>query len=435
MARKPKEEAPEPVDMLALIDKDAPEGGEIVVLENAPPAVIARNAAEVVLLHPERFDQFYDRMRERTREYVPDVSTPAGRKECARRAFEVTKVKTTLDKAGLGLTEAWRAQTKAVNDARKPMVERLDKLAAEVRAPLTAWEDAEALRQAANEKALGEMRLAGVVNDDDTPDTVAERGRRIYGLTFLAPQWSEDEAAEAEGVKQATVQVLVAAQKRLKKEAEDAAELAALRAERAAREQREAEEAAAAEAKAEADRIEAARVEAEAQAERDRIAAEEQAARDKAEAEQAERDRIAAAAEAAAKAAREAAEAEREAERVRLQAEHDKAIAEANAERERIAAEAKAAEEKRKREDEDREAAAKAARDKAEAERQRIANEQAEADRLERERKANAEHRRNIIAEVATDIEAAFPGINPDMARDIANAIASGQIRHAEVQF
>jgi len=440
MARKPasKPEVADPIDMLSLIDQDAPADAPRVVVVEAepqPPAVISRRAAAVVLQNPERFDRFYDRMRDRLADYKPDLSTAAGRKECASKAFEVTKVKTTLDKAGLELTEDWRRKTKAVNDARKPMVQRLDQLAEEVRAPLTAWEAAEDARQSANLDTLNRIRADGQVRDDDTAESVAERGRVVFRMTFEAPQWSEYEAAEAEGAKQATVAALVAAQKRLLQEEADRAELARLRAEAAERAEadrlkaEEAERKAAEEAAAEAERL---RVEREQQAEAERIererVAEEQ--RQAAEIARLERERQ----EAADAARREAEEAAAE-ERRQRDAEHAAELKAAQDERDRIEREAREAQEARDAAEAQRIADEQAARDReaaAQAERDREA---AEAARVERERQANAEHRRTVLAEVASDIVDACAGLPDDVARDIANAIASGQVRHAAVSF
>lgn len=486
MARKPKAEtapAADPIDMLSLIDQDAPEGATelVIVPDEAPPtpAVIAQRAASIVLLHPERFDQFYDKIADRMAEFVPDTSTPASRAAIASKAFEVTKLKTSLDKAGLGLTEGWRTQTKVVNDARKPMVERLNALADQVRKPLTDWENAEAIRTAANDATLLEIRTAAQVVEGDTADGVAERGRRIYLMTFKAPQWSEDEAAEAIGAQQATVQALVSVRDRLKQEEADRAELAELRAKNEARELRDRQTAEArdlaggivecqrnydaaadkvdptivATAVEEAglpadlvgvateaaaglwlDHVEARRVrlenearELEEQRQRDIEAA---AEREREAEAQRERDRQ----DAADNARREAEEAAATAQAER-DAQHARELKEANDERDRVAKVAKDAEDARQREAEQRERDAQAERDRVEAERVRIANEQAEAAEVERKRQENAEHRRAVMGEVADDIMAAAAIEDRELVRKVVLAIAAGNVRHCAVSF
>jgi len=422
MARKQKAEAePEAPAMLALIETpDVP----------APTAV---DQARIILLDAQKFDQFYDKVKGETDAHVPDVSTPAGRQAIKSLAFRVTKTHTTLKSASLELTEAWRKQTAAVNAARGPMIERLTKLAADVRQPLTEWEEAEAARVQANRDVIDGIRADAVVKDDDTAASVAERGRLVWAMAFDAPQWSEDEAVEAGDAKDATVAVLVAAQKRLKVEEAEKAELAALRAEREERIAREA-----------AEQAERERVAAEEQAERERVERERQA---QADAEEAERVRVAElerrereaadkarrdAEEAAAAAQRErdaAAERERAAER----AEHERQLAaeraererierEAEVERQRIASEARAAEEARQREAE-----------AIEAERQRVKAEKDEAARIDAERQANREHRGNVQREVKEAFMTC--GISEDDARKVVLAIVAGNVPHCTVAF
>jgi colicin import membrane protein len=479
MARKPKAEILDPVDMLSLIDEDAPEDTALVVVPDATPEVIIKRAASIVLLHPERFDQFYERVKARTEEFTPDLSSAKSRAEVASRAFEVTKVGTTLNKAGLALTEDWRARTKAVNDARMPMVERMKQLAAEVRRPLTEWEEAEDTRVAANDATLAEIRQAAIVTPEDTSETVAARGREVYLRTFDAPQWLEDEANEAELAKGHTVNTLLAAKARLVKEEQDRAELEELRREREARIERERQEGeardlapAAVECQqgfdAAADTVDTgiisrllaeaslpasllavataavaplwndyrtARAERLAQEARER---EEAAKREKEEDAQRERD-----AEAKRiKDREEAAEAARQEERDRAakeqadrDAEHDRKLKEAQAETARIAKVAQDEQDERDRQAKEREREAQAQRDRDEAERVRVAKEEAEALRVENERKANAEHRREVIAEAVSDVCKAVPDVQIDAARAVVMAMAAGNVRHCAVSF
>lgn len=479
MARKPKTEILDPVDMLSLIDEDAPADSALVVVADATPEVIIKRAAALVLQNPERFDQFYDRVKARTDEFVADTSTAKSRAEIASRAFEVTKVGTTLDKAGLNLTEDWRARTKAVNDARKPMVERMKALAADVRRPLTEWEEAEDARLAANANALAEIRQAAVVTPEDTSTTVDERGRRIWALAFDAPQWLEDEANEATLAKDHTVNTLVAAKKRLLVEEQERAELAELRREKEARIERERQEGEARdlapaavecqqgfddtaetvatsiisrlleEAELPADLFaiasaavaplwndyRTARAEQLAKEARER---EEQAKRQQEEAEQRERE-----AEAQRiKDREEAAELAREEERERARqeqaerdAQHDRELKEAQAETARIAKVAQDEQDERDRVAKEREREEAETKRREDAERQRVADEQAEALRVENERKADAEHRRAVIAASVADVCKAVPDLQIETARAVVMAIAAGNVRNCVVSF
>ena len=247
------------------------------------------------------------------------VETKKGRDALISLAAKVSKSKAELERQSKALTEQQRKEVALVSAASRNASDRLARLRDETRAPVTAWEEAEAARI----QRLKD-RLAAI--DAGRADALCPSGQ-IEAVLFeieaieIGADWAEyREIAEAKrktviGALQGN---LAAARDR---EARDA-ELAQLRAEAAAR--------------AEADRITAERAEA------SRIAAEEaeaerqaQIERDKAEA--AERARI----EAEQLAAKEKADAE---------ARHQREIAEAEArtaaalqdERDRIAAEVKA---------------------------------------------------------------------------------------------
>lgn len=399
MARKPAAVVDDAAPMLSLIETpDLP----------APTVV---DQARVILLDAKRFDQFYDKVKGETDAHVADVSTPAGRAALKSLAFRVTKTHTTLKAASLELTEGWRSQVAAVNAARGPMIERLTALAAEVRKPLTDWEDAEAARVAANAATLAEMRAAAAVSPEDTSATVTTRGREIYARTFEAPQWLPSEADEAETVKDATVAALVAARNRLAKDEADAAELEILRKEKAERDERDRIEAEKREEEArvareaeearqrEADRVEAERV----RVENERLA-EERRAED-------ERQRVARASEQAAQA-----------ERDRLQAEHDEAM--------RVEREAREKVEREAQEERDRIAEERLV---AEAERQRIANEQA-AQAAEDARLAK--NRAHVGAIMRAAKEAIMTtGVSEEHAKAIVVAIKAGLVPAVSISF
>lgn len=225
MAKKPTTQADEGLPMLTLIETP----------DVAAPTVL--DQALVVLTHPEQADQFYTRMKAETDRHVADVTTAKGRDEVRSLARRVTTTATSLDKSALQLTADMRAQVKAINDARMPMVERIKALAAEVRKPLTDWEDAEKARVEANDAVIAGIRGYAAICDDDTSVTVADRGKVVWAMTFEAPQWTAEEAARATEAKDAAVAALVAARNRLAKEEADAAELEALRAEKARRDE------------------------------------------------------------------------------------------------------------------------------------------------------------------------------------------------------
>jgi hypothetical protein len=360
---------------------DAPTSTDLVIVE-------AQQRAVAIFTDEKQYSEFYERVKKSVADFVPDVTTDKGRREIASVAFRVTKAKTTLDKAGFALTEEWRKKTAAVNASRKKMTTELDALAAEVRRPLTEWEEREAERQRKVEGELARFRNAGVVADDETAADVERRGRELHAEQ-LDPELYQDRLDEAAEAKAAAVQVLARAMHRLRQEEADRAELERLRREAAERE--------------EAERI--AR-EAREKEERERLAREAEE-RAKVEAEERRKAEIA---EAADRARVEEAERVRREEQERHEAE--------------LAKERAAAEEER-----------------AEAERLRREKEEREAWELkenrEREaREADERHRKAVIDEIIADLhEALQEEADSVIPKAVANAIAAGTIRHVSVKF
>jgi colicin import membrane protein len=458
--------------------KPAPESAVAAPLPSTDLVLAEPARGTVVLLDVEKFDQFEQRLRDDLADFVPDVTTDKGRREIASQAFRVTKVKTALAGQAKALTEEWRRNTAAVNDGRKTIVTRLQALADEVRRPLDEWEAAEEKRIADNAAVIAKLVQDGAVQDGDTSETVAARGREIWAMEFPAPQWDEEQAAEATIAKNAAIAALVAAQQRLKQAEIDAAELAELRRDREERQAREAEEARQRELRAEQeaqarqwavlavrqqadlapdvetiadstlldiladdglpeDLLPVIRAEADrlwndhlaAEGERHRLAliAEQEAAeRERERLAQIERER-AEAVELAAQQAREQAQREAKEKAEREQQERDAAHAEElrkaeeqRAEAQRVADELAA---KAKREQEERDAEAKRQQQEA----ARIAEE-------DRKRAANQAHRKAIMGAVkAAMIEAG--DITEEQARVIVLAIVGGNVPHCTVAF
>lgn len=473
-----KAKPPEPV-----LDDDAePAAGSV---EARTELIVSEARADPVALFTDqkRYSEFYEKIKAQVSAHEPDVSTPKGRAAIKSLAFRVTKAKTALDKAGLGLTKGWRDQIALVNESRSKMVEELDELAAETRAPLTAWEEAETARNATIDAELEYFRAAMIVPDDATAAHVERAGRELAERP-LAAEIFQDRLAEAEEAKDTACRMLAQTMFRLRKAEAEAAELEQLRAEKAARELREQQEGEARELAsvavdcqrnldAAAETVDSSliaqligeeglpadlapilaeaaaplwRDHLDARAEAQRRAEEEARA---AEARRAEELRKATeeAAEKARKEAAEAAQAEREeqerqraaeaeaaeAERQRVQDERDRA---AQAELDAANARAREAEAMAEREREER----------AQAERERAAQTEAaaararEAEAEELKRQRNKAHRKAIAAESAADLEeliAAGPDgeEGTELAQRIVIAIAAQTVRHLSIEF
>ena len=255
-----------------------------------------------------------------------------GREACRSFAYKITRSKTTLDDWGKELTEGWRKSTSEVNAERRIVRERLESLADEVRAPLTAYETAEQERVDGHEAALAAIPAPAGYGPGAT---AAELVARLADLrAYPARDWQEfaPRATELLAAEITRMETLHAAA--VVREAE-AAELAELRALRDDQRRREAAQEAAA-----------------AQEARDAEIARQAAERSRIRQDQ-----------AAAAAAQQAAERERQAQIAVAQAEERTRAAEARAAT--LAAEAVAAEQQR--------VAAEAQRE-LEAEARRIAN-------------------------------------------------------------
>lgn len=346
-------------------------------------------------------DDLFSRMEKEAKSLVPDLSTDKGRKAIAAQAHKVSKAKVLVDDHGKELVSAEKARLALIDADRKSWRDRCDALRDEIRAPLTAWEDAEKSRvQKHRDNIEGFKLISQTVGISASELQFALNTAKAQ---VIGDEWEEFKA-EAIVAKQAAVEVLeFALDAQTKLEAEQA-ELARLRQESIEREQQErdrkiAEDAAnkarlEAEQKAAAERAEQARIEAE------NIAKAEQAKRDAEQAQiNAEREQARLAAEA------EAAKL-REAESLRL------------AEEAKIAALAKAKA--------DQEAAI-------ESERKRVEQEQINAEQAEAKRLKDVEHVRGINQSIVADL--LTHGITENQANAIIKAIAKNAIKHVSIQY
>jgi hypothetical protein len=366
-----------------------------------------------------------------------------------------------------------------VNAERRQLRERLEELQEQVRAPLTAWENAEKARVAAHEAGIATLESWADVPAEWTSAQVGERIAELGQHELLTREWQEfapraqkaskaaynalkvaladarlREAAEAEAARVAAEEAERQRQEAVRQQQEREAEIARQAAERARveAEARAAEEVAAAERHAQAEREAAALREKEAKetaerAERQRQEAEERATRQAAEAEAARVNHHRARIEAIEQADRFrrsepsaafiqgtidglignfqpeefedfAAEAEqaRDATLTRLRA----MLAEAQ-DRERRQAETLEQERQRQAD------AAAAARLRA----------QQDADRAEQEKRAaNKAHRQKINLEALDALKAVIIGFEAEaIGRAVITAIAKGAIPHIEIRY
>lgn len=248
--------------------------------------------------------------------FVPDMSTEKGRKEIASLAHKIARSKTALDNIGKDLKASVMEQPKQIDAERRRIRELLEGWQAQVRAPLTEFEEAEKARIAEIQAKVNEITAL--------PEQLKEYGASSEAIAKKIEEITNDDfdyqevKSDADAAKFIAIQKLTA----LKAEVEKAeietkeAEEKRIEAEKKAQEEREAQIKAEAEAKAKADaeaailkaeqdKLDAERKakEAEEKAQRDLAEAAEKAERDKQAAIKAEQDRI-------AKEAQEKADAE-----------------------------------------------------------------------------------------------------------------------------
>lgn len=367
---------------------------DLILLEPKNPALVfVANGCDPII----------DHIREEVRKEQPnlDISTAAGRKAIASLAYKIAGAKTKLDKIGLTLTNDQRLAIDAVNAERNRVWTELEKLQAEVRAPLTAWEKADEDRITAHEAALAHLSsLAVWPTETFNPTAQAIKERIDASPAAFDRAWEEFNARAIQTHEIVTKGLQRQYEAAVKHETEQA-ELARLRAEELARQQKERDDRIAAEA----------RQKAEAEAESKRAAEAERVSREKREA-------------AEAAAAREIAERERA-----DKAERDRVAAMEQAERDRITAADRAEREKR-------EAADRAAQQ----ERDRIAKEKADDEKAAQAREADIAHKKKINNEILNGLmgineKTGKQCLNSDLAKDIITAIAQGKVPHVKITY
>ncbi len=343
---------------------------------------------------------YLDRIRKEIDAFVPNVKSESGRKKIKSFAYSIARTKTGLDAAGKTLADEAKLVPKKIDANRKHIKDTLEEWQAEVRQPLTDWEDAEEKRL--SDHATEIERISGLASATDlggvAHDAVALK--LLLGLVKEVEvnpdtcQEFEEEYSGAKARAMSSLQTLL--DDRVKHEAEQA-ELQELREAQAARD--EADRKAAAEKEAEERAALAA-----AQAKRD---AEEQAAEDARKAEEkAEEERVAA--------------LEREEGLRRQTEEAEKAMEEAKAASAR--AEARAAEDAKRAAEE---ATKKAERDAEE-------RKQLEAT-VEAKRRADNDNRSRVHAMIISALVS--EGISEKVANQVVALIYKGAVPRVSIDY
>lgn len=268
---------------------------------------INANDALAVFTTPNAVDPLLAKVRQAIDAFEPDMSTASGRKAIASMAYRVAKAKTYLEDEGKKLADQQKEIPKRIDATRRMIRDTLDKWRDEVRAPLTAWEQAEEARINGIKTDLDELQAVASDTTQRPSNVIRERLAEVEAMAITEAAFAEFTASAAALKDKAVAALRVQLDAAVVREAEQA-ELARLRAEAAAREQADREARIAAEA---ADR---ARKEAEAKAAAEKKAAEDAAQREKAASERRELELKLAAEQAERRALDAEAKAKRDAE-------------------------------------------------------------------------------------------------------------------------
>jgi colicin import membrane protein len=105
---------------------------------------------------------------------VFDTTTAKGREECISHAAKVGKTKTGIEKLGKALVDPIKAESKVIDVERKFYKDELGALQAEVRKPVTLWEEKQAAIKAAIDQHFFELEQAGISTSPATGELLSE---------------------------------------------------------------------------------------------------------------------------------------------------------------------------------------------------------------------------------------------------------------------
>lgn len=361
-------------------------------MTNEIALVPSKETAVQVYSTPNGLDPFLAKVREEIDAFVPDVTTPKGRKEIASVAYKVAQSKTALDSMGKDLVAELKDIPRKIDEERKRMRDLLDAWKDEVRKPLTDWEEAEERRV----KGIKDRLSLFVAYTDNQNSAKLKAVLEYVESIAIDDSWQEFLTVAAQAKDACINRFKVAIMEQEKAEAE-AAEQERIR--------KDAEE--------------KARIEREEQIRKEAIEIERRAAEHRAEQERqrVEQQRIAAQQEADRKEREHQASLER-AKREKAEAEAATLRQQQNAaDRARLAAE---------QAERDKQAAIEAERNRIEA--QRIADQQ-EADK----KAANKAHRQKINQEALFDL--IERGMTVNAAKALIESIVRGEIRNITVNY
>lgn len=251
-----------------------------------------KKGIEQVFIEGQDIDSTITKIREEAKNLPTDMTVRKNREEVASFAYKVARSKTTVDKAGAALSAEYKEIPKKIDANRRVYKDAFESLQAEVRQPLTEWEQAEEARKNAHQSKIDNL-ISNTTLYDESCSVTIEGALSLLADLIIDESWEEYEQ-EAHRVKASAIARLTAQLEKRKKYEAEQAELEKLRkaAAEQAQKDREAQIAREAAEQARKEAEQAAQAERE-KAERDRIAAEMAADQAKRDLELAEQRRIA----------------------------------------------------------------------------------------------------------------------------------------------
>src|SRR5690606_29972772 len=140
-------------------------------------------------------DPLIEQIRDKVIGTIYDMKTVKGRAECASDAFKVAKSKAAIEKLGKALSAEYKEIPKKIDAERRRAFDALEALQAQVREPLTRWEQAEEARVQAHKDAL--ERIVMLVVNCGASSTCIQASLVAVENVEIGPSWEEFETEAA----------------------------------------------------------------------------------------------------------------------------------------------------------------------------------------------------------------------------------------------
>lgn len=166
--------------------------------------LIPRNITPAKLFEPNGLNAILAKIKNEVDQFKADVETDSGRKDIASFAYKIAQSKVFLEKLGKDLVSSRKEELKLVDAERKRARDFLDAEKIRARAPLTAWEEAEAvIMEARRLQELFNLDYEEALQMDDLFVREREVKRKEAEFERLAEEQRQKEEAARLEIEQA----------------------------------------------------------------------------------------------------------------------------------------------------------------------------------------------------------------------------------------